>query len=114
MNLHFDSDKMEDIIANRLMMLRRGNPDMGGPSMQDRRWAKELVEDLLWHDRQTPEGQVVQAGQQVLEALRARTKQLVAEGRCPHACYHYESMSQIPICSDCGADLTEDMRTWID
>lgn len=34
------------IIAVRLMMIRRGNPDMGGPNWSDQNNAKELIEEL--------------------------------------------------------------------
>lgn len=116
MKLNLDEEHMEAIVASRLMMLRRGNPDMGGPSMQDKRWAKEIVEDLLWNSQQveSPQDVVVRAGQEVLEALRARRDKLIAEGRCPHSVYSYESISQIPYCKDCGADLTDELKTWID
>jgi hypothetical protein len=34
------------VIANRLMMIRRGNPAMGGPSPQDYDRATDLVDEL--------------------------------------------------------------------
>ena len=37
------------IIANRLMMLRRGNPAMGGPSHHDRVLATDLICELESH-----------------------------------------------------------------
>lgn len=101
----------DEEVAEYLAMTEteRGFNDFSGEAVY--MLAKEVQERRA---ADTPQDIRVQAGQQVLEALRARTQQLVAEGRCPHACYHYESMSQIPICSDCGADITEHVRTWID
>lgn len=61
-----------------------------------------------------PEDILVQAGQQVLEALRARRDKLIAEGRCPHSVYRYDMHDHRPYCSDCGKDITEDLATWID
>lgn len=41
-----DRAEVRGLIAHVLMMQRRGNPDMGGPSWHDRRNAQRLLEAI--------------------------------------------------------------------